>query len=67
MGQVERHGVSPGMGVDTRTVVRPGCDMAGGWYFDDPIAPSVIMLCPEFCQQIKQDIGSKVTMFLECQ
>ena len=42
------------------------CDTEGDWYFDDPLSPKVIELCPAFCEQMKHDPGSQVTMFLEC-
>ncbi|MFH2007723.1 MAG: hypothetical protein ABI333_14150 [bacterium] len=30
-----------------------GCDpLLGGWYYDDPAAPSIIMLCPASCDEV---------------
>ena len=42
------------------------CDVAGGWYFDNPVAPKLIKLCPEFCDKLKQDPGARITTYLEC-
>jgi hypothetical protein len=42
------------------------CDLSGDWYFDNPVSPQLIQLCPSFCNQLKHDPGSRITMFLEC-
>jgi len=28
-----------------------GCG-GGGWYYDDPVAPTEVILCPETCQNL---------------
>ncbi|MBI5536817.1 MAG: VWA domain-containing protein [Deltaproteobacteria bacterium] len=50
----------------TKAVNANQCDTGGDWYFDDPVAPKQITLCPAFCELMKHDPGSQVTMYLEC-
>jgi hypothetical protein len=44
-----------------------GCDVQGGWYFDLSMQPPQVMLCPAFCDQVKHDAGSRITILLECE
>jgi len=41
------------------------CD-GGGWYYDDPDHPKVIVLCPSTCTQFKVDLSGKVDIMLGC-
>ncbi|HBQ19283.1 MAG: VWA domain-containing protein [Sandaracinaceae bacterium] len=38
-----------------------------GWYYDDPAAPTRIILCPNACTQISGDAGGRVDVELGCQ
>jgi hypothetical protein len=43
----------------------PSC--AGeGWYYDDPAAPTKIILCPESCAAAKEDLEAKIEILLGC-
>lgn len=38
----------------------------GGWYYDNPINPTKLILCPSTCDQMKADPGAKVSIELGC-
>ena len=43
------------------------CDpVKGGWYYDDPIQPTKLLLCPASCSTIQADLGAKVNVLLGC-
>lgn len=42
------------------------CD-AGGWYYDDPVAPSSITLCPDTCAQVQADEMAQLEIALGCE
>jgi hypothetical protein len=42
------------------------CSDAGGWYYDDPIVPSTITLCPSSCATIPSDGSTHVEIVLGC-
>ena len=33
------------------------CDQDGGWYYDDPVAPSKVILCPASCDEAQEQVG----------
>ena len=37
-----------------------------GWYYDDPIKPTRILLCPDACTQVKADTNGRIDMILGC-
>jgi hypothetical protein len=37
-----------------------------GWYYDDPSNPTLILLCPETCAELKQDFGAAILVVLGC-
>ncbi len=37
-----------------------------GWYYDDPINPTRILLCPDACNQVKQDTSGRIDLILGC-
>ncbi|NUP10072.1 MAG: hypothetical protein HOW73_28820 [Polyangiaceae bacterium] len=41
-------------------------DGADGWYYDDPVSPSQIVLCGDTCTKLSQDLGAKVDIVLGC-
>jgi len=44
------------------------CDEAeGGWYYDDPSAPTQIIACPASCTAFQNGSGGKVSIELGCQ
>jgi hypothetical protein len=45
------------------------CDSAGGWgwFYDDPIKPNVIQLCPALCDKVQQDPEGKIEIILGCE
>ncbi len=38
----------------------------GGWYYDDPVKPTSITLCPTTCAGIQSDPGAKVQILFGC-
>jgi hypothetical protein len=43
------------------------CDpVAGGWYYDNPAAPTKINLCPSTCMAISADTGGQVNISVGC-
>ncbi len=37
-----------------------------GWYYDDPINPTRILLCPDACNSVKQDTSGRIDLILGC-
>ena len=44
-----------------------GCAAAGGWYYNDPAAPTQITLCPTTCATVQADPTAKIDIILGCQ
>lgn len=43
-------------------------DCAGaGWRYDDAASPTKILLCPATCQQVRDDVQSKIQVLLGCE
>jgi hypothetical protein len=38
----------------------------GGWYYDDPLKPKVIKLCPSTCASVQADPGGKIEIVVGC-
>jgi hypothetical protein len=38
----------------------------GGWYYDDPVSPSIITLCPASCEAVQEGDGAQVKIVLGC-
>jgi len=38
-----------------------------GWYYDDPTAPTSIVLCPDTCTRVSGDVSGSVGIVLGCQ
>ncbi len=54
----------------TRTIPRVEAMAAcagDGWFWDDPIAPEMIHLCPGACAEVGSDHGGRVAISLGCQ
>jgi von Willebrand factor type A domain len=48
-----------------RTTGATNCD-AGGWYYDDPISPKQIKLCPTTCDRVQAQASAQVDIVLGC-
>jgi len=42
------------------------CD-AGGWYYDDPVDPTTITLCPDTCTDVQGDEMAQLAIALGCE
>ncbi|MBI4706291.1 MAG: VWA domain-containing protein [Deltaproteobacteria bacterium] len=42
------------------------CGGKGGWYYDDPVQPTKLLLCPATCQLAKGDTEAKIQILLGC-
>ncbi|MEP7122815.1 MAG: vWA domain-containing protein [Byssovorax sp.] len=42
------------------------CGAAGGWYYNDPAAPTQIVLCPNTCATVQADPVAKIEIILGC-
>jgi len=42
------------------------CSAQGGWYFDNPSAPTRIQLCPTTCDPLLKTTGSGLTVLIGC-
>jgi hypothetical protein len=43
------------------------CGANGGWYYNDPAAPTQITLCPATCSTVQADAVAKIDIILGCQ
>jgi hypothetical protein len=43
------------------------CGPAGGWFYDDPLDPAIIELCPATCDLVQADEGAKIQILLGCE
>lgn len=58
-------GVGPGATL-FRVADAAACGPDGGWYYDDPGAPTQIILCPGRCSEIQSDSAAKLQVELGC-
>ncbi len=42
------------------------CGTSEGWYYDNAVTPSKLLLCPASCTKVQADPGSKVNISLGC-
>lgn len=42
------------------------CGQANGWYYDNNLKPTKIVLCPKSCQTVKADFKAKVSVNFGC-
>jgi len=42
------------------------CDGAGGWYYDDPAAPTTIELCPASCDLVEENKKGSLELVFGC-
>lgn len=54
----------PFVGTDDGAMCPPGAD---GWYYDDPLNPTQIILCPSTCSRVDSDTTGSVDIALGCE
>jgi hypothetical protein len=42
------------------------CGATGGWYYDNPAAPTKVTLCPQTCGPLQMTANSKVQVLYGC-
>jgi hypothetical protein len=42
------------------------CGPQGGWYYDDPAAPTKVLVCPSTCSAIQADPGGTIDVLFGC-
>lgn len=42
------------------------CGPSGGWYYDDPTAPTQILLCPATCDRVQMSADGSITVKFGC-
>ncbi len=42
------------------------CPASGGWYYDNPSAPTKLLLCPATCNTVKADAKASVNILMGC-
>ncbi len=58
---------------DGNTVLIPhvddasACGPGGGWYYDDPVNPTMITLCPSTCTEVQGDAEAQMDIALGCE
>lgn len=58
--------ISPGDGGDPTLLPQDPACTGPGWRYDVPSAPTSIILCPETCEALKQDLGASIRIVLGC-
>jgi hypothetical protein len=58
-------GVGPGETLP-QVATAADCTAAGGWYYDDNAAPTLITLCPDTCAAVQLDAEANVKVDLGC-
>jgi hypothetical protein len=43
------------------------CGNTSSWYYDDPTAPTSVVLCPAACEEATSSPGAKLEVVLGCQ
>lgn len=43
------------------------CTAAGGWYYDNPAAPTMINLCPDTCTAVQADAMGSIRVVVGCE
>lgn len=58
-------GVGPGVTLP-QAASAAACTASGGWYYDDPNAPTKLTLCPATCTAVQADAAASVKLELGC-
>jgi hypothetical protein len=45
---------------------KDGCAGGPGWYYDDPMKPTTVLLCPATCTVVSADLKGKIDVALGC-
>ena len=43
-----------------------GCGASNGWYYDDIIAPTQVVLCPDVCNTVQANPQAAITVKFGC-
>ncbi len=43
-----------------------GCADGGGWYYDDPLAPTRLLACPATCEELRAETETRVDVLFGC-
>jgi hypothetical protein len=62
--QLSLPGAEP-LGVEN-VATEADCASAGGWYYDEPAAPSTIKACPATCEQLGAEPDTRVELLFGC-
>jgi hypothetical protein len=54
------------VGTLTQVAGAAQCSGSGSWYYDDPSAPTRIVLCPATCDTVTGDAGASLQILLGC-
>ncbi len=58
---------TPGAGTLSTLKYSADCSNAGGWHYDNPAAPTKIVMCPSICDTLTKDTsGGKVSIVFGC-
>jgi hypothetical protein len=58
--------VTPGGGGDPYVVPQNATCNGEGWFYDDPLDPTSIELCPDTCSALKADLEAGIEILLGC-
>jgi hypothetical protein len=61
----EMGGVAPGQ-LLPQVTSEADCGSSGGWYYDDPTAPTTVTLCPATCETVQDDDAANVKIEFGC-
>jgi hypothetical protein len=42
------------------------CGPEGGWYYDDPLNPTRVLVCPATCNTITNDLQGRIDILFGC-
>lgn len=58
---------TPSAGGNAMTIPQNAdCSGGAGWYYDNPLMPKKIQLCPSTCTNVRSDLGASVEILLGC-
>jgi len=60
---------TPGTGTPVDFPLRPGpanCGSLQGFYYDDPVNPTTVTLCPASCAMVSSDPQAQLSIFYDC-
>jgi hypothetical protein len=58
---------TPSSGGNATTIPQNAdCTGGSGWFYDNPLMPTKIQLCPSTCTSVRADLGASVDVLLGC-